>query len=356
MTSVDKKLRVLIVDDSATVRRFLSDLVNSTPDMAVVGEARDGQEAVAMAASLRPDVISMDIQMPVMDGLAATELLMQQQPLPIVIVSSRLERSEKAVDLAFLALQAGALAVLKTPPAASHPDYPAARDQFLGTLRAMAAVSVVRRWQTRPIPPTGETLPRTAPPLVIAIGASAGGPMALHTILGALPADFPIPIAVVQHMAEGFIEGLVRWLDSSSRLRVRLAEPGQFLQPGEVTVASSAGHLALRRVGDRARAYVDAERGSTPYQPSVDRLFASIAEGFGPRAVGILLTGMGDDGARGLLQMRQRGARTIAQDEESCLVYGMPRAAVELGAAEQVLPLKAIAPTLLALAQTVQPR
>jgi len=347
---MDRKLRVLIVDDSATVRRFLSDLVNSTPDMEVVGEARDGGEAVALARQLRPDIISMDIQMPGMDGLAATELLMQQQPLPIVIVSSRLERNE-TVDLAFLALQAGALAVLKTPPAASHPAYPAARDQFLGTLRAMAAVSVVRRWKTRPLPTPEETLPRAAPPLVIAIGASAGGPMALHSILGALPADFPVPIAVVQHMAEGFTEGLVRWLDSSSPLRVRLAEEGQIIRPGEVAVAGNAGHLLLRRAGDRVRVHVEAERGPTPYQPSVDRLFASAAASFGSRAVGILLTGMGEDGARGLLEMRRQGARTIAQDEHTCLVYGMPRAAVDLDAAEHILPLKAIASVLLELAR-----
>ncbi len=352
---MDRKLRVLIVDDSPTVRRYLSGLVNSTPDMMVVGEARDGREAVALAARLRPDIISMDIRMPGMDGLAATELLMQQQPLPIVIVSSHLEGNE-TVDLAFLALQAGALAVLKTPPAASHPDHAAARDQFLGTLRAMAAVSVVRRWQARPLPPISETLPHPAIPRVIAIGASAGGPIALHTILSALPADFPIPIAVVQHMAEGFIEGLVRWLDGSSPLRVRQAEEGQILQPGEVTVAGSATHLVLRRAGDRARVHLEVERGSTPYQPSVDRLFVSVAEHFGAQAVGILLTGMGEDGARGLLQMRQQGARTIAQDEESCLVYGMPRAAVTLGAAEQILPLKAIAPVLLELARTVRSR
>ncbi len=346
-------LRVLIVDDSLTVRRFLASLIAEAPDMTVVGEARDGEEAIRLAARLRPDIISMDIQMPRLDGLAATQRLMQENPVPIVIVSSRLtRRHDEEVDLAFLALQAGALAVLETPPNHRHADFPAQRDHFLSTLRAMAGVSVVRRWgKTGPLPTRLVTPPSALaleePPQVIAIGASAGGPVALYKILGALPADFSVPIAVVQHMAEGFVEGMVRWLNGGTPLHVTQAQHGQIVRGGQVVVAGSGAHLTLRRVGNEVRVALTADRGDNPYLPSVDVLFASVAENFGAQAMGVLLTGMGADGAQGLLAMRELGARTIVQDQRSCLVYGMPGAAVSLGAAEQVVPLEQIAATIL---------
>ncbi|GAB4572171.1 MAG: chemotaxis protein CheB [Anaerolineae bacterium] len=348
-----KKIRVLVADDSATVRYFLSGLINATPDMEVVGEASNGEEAFALAVQLKPDVISMDINMPRLDGLTATQMLMQEHPCPIVIVSSRIERSE--VDLAFMALQAGALAVLMTPPGHTHPQFAARRDQFLNTLRAMSAVSVVRRWKTGPF-----DLPLTTPaseedtPLVIVMGASAGGPMALHQILGSLPGDFPVPIAIVQHMAEGFIEGMVRWLNSEVALQVITAGHGQILRPGEVAIADSGAHLLLRRSPEGVQVVLDTTRDSNPYFPSVDRLFASAAEAFGRQAVGVLLTGMGEDGAQGLLKLRQSGAHTIIQDRSTCLVYGMPGAAAELGAGEQILPLKHIAPALIELARAAE--
>ncbi len=346
----DRKIRVLVVDDSATVRYFLSGLINATPDMTVVGEAADGLQALEAAARLRPDVISMDIRMPRLDGLSATRQLMEDDPRPIVIVSSRLERSE--VDLAFMALQAGALAVLSTPPGPPNPAFAASRDQYLTTLRAMAGVSVVRRWKTRPlefhgIPLNGDA----AAPLVIVIGASAGGPVALHRLLGDLPADFPVPIAIVQHMAEGFMDGMARWLDAETALHIRVAEDGQLLLPGQVVLAESGAHLLVRRAPEGVRLALDATPTDSPYQPAVNRLFASAAEAFGRQAIGVLLTGMGEDGAQGLLRLRGAGGRTIAQDEASCLVYGMPGAAVALGAAEQILPLKHIGPALIDLAQ-----
>ncbi len=347
-----KSLRVLIVDDSLTVRRFLASLIAEAPDMTVIGEARDGAEAIQQAARLQPDIISMDIQMPRLDGLAATQHLMQANPVPIVIVSGRLTKAHRdEADLAFLALQAGALAVLETPPNHGHPDFLAQRDHFLNTLRAMAGVSVVRRWgQIDPLAVEEEVavdVELETPPQVIVIGASAGGPVALYQFLGALPADFPVPIAIVQHMAEGFIEGMVRWLDGGTPLRVMQAEQGQVVRPGGVIVAGSGAHLTLRRVGQEVRVVLQADRAGNPYQPSVDVLFASVARHFGPRALGVLLTGMGADGAEGLLAMRERGARTIAQDQASCLVFGMPGEAVSLGAAEQVVPLKQIAASVL---------
>ena len=342
-------IRVLIVDDSATVRYFLKGLLSEAPDMVVVGEASDGYEALRMAERLRPDIISMDIRMPGLDGLSATRQIMEEHPCPIVIVSSRLEQSE--VDLVFLALQAGALAVLNTPRPHTHPEFASSRSQFISTLRAMAGVSVVRRWKSKPLDVPLEALSEDgAQPLVIVIGASAGGPMALHRLLGDLPADFPIPIAVVQHMATGFVEGLARWLDTITPLKVVLAEDGQVIQPGQVAVADNGAHMLLRRVGDQVRVQLDAAPDSSPYLPSVDRLFESAAEGFGRRAIGVLLTGMGEDGAQGMLKLRQMGAHTIVQDRASCLVFGMPGAAVELGAAEQMLSIKHIGPVLCRLA------
>jgi two-component system chemotaxis response regulator CheB len=346
-------LRVLIADDSPTIRRFLRSLIAEAPDLQVVGEAHDGQEALALAERLQPDIISMDILMPRLDGLAATEQIMHQHPRPIVIVSARIQGDE-AANLAFQALKAGALAVLQTPPARSHPEFAARRDQFRTTLRAMARVSVVRRWtQTTPSQAvTRRSVAQTDRPQIIAIGASAGGPVALQEILSALPGDFPVPIAVVQHMADGFIEGMVRWLNDSTPLDIMLAKQGQVLRPGTVTVAGSGAHLMLARSGSSVTVVLNAEPDEGPYQPSVDRLFESAAQ-FGPQAVGLLLTGMGSDGAAGLLAMRRKGARTLVQDERSCVVYGMPGAAVALDAAEQIVPLSFIASTLLDLTQSV---
>jgi two-component system chemotaxis response regulator CheB len=351
---MSEPLRILVVDDSPTVRYYLRSLIEEAPDMTVVGEARDGQEAIALATRLKPDIISMDIQMPRLDGLAATRQLMQENPLPIVIVSGRLYHNE-AVDLVFHALQAGALAALETPPSRQHADFVSHRNRFLHTLRAMAGVSVVRRWQTKPTPPW-----QTAPPpepvsdlQVIVMGASAGGPVALYHILGSLPGDFPVPIAIVQHMADGFIEGLIRWLDTGTDLRVMQARQHQIVRPGEVVIAGGGAHLLLDRVGKQIRVNLEVPDDPCTYLPSVNRLFEATAETFGARALGVLLTGMGDDGAHGLLTMRQAGARTMVQNRETCLVFGMPGAAVSLQAAEQIVSLKHIAPTLIDLVKPI---
>ncbi|MBN1964873.1 MAG: chemotaxis-specific protein-glutamate methyltransferase CheB [Anaerolineae bacterium] len=350
-------LRVLIADDSATVRHFLASLIADTPDMTVVGEAKDGEEAILLAQRLHPDIISMDISMPRLDGLAATRYLMQHLPLPIVIVSAQLDKRED-VDLAFMALQAGALAVLDTPPGYQHAEFQTRRLHFLTTLRAMAGVTVVRRWfDTDPLTADSRGTVELTPlpgalPGVVAIGASAGGPMALHKVLNRLPSDFPVPVAIVQHMADGFVDGLIRWLDGCTPLAVTQAEQGQLVRAGQVVVAGGGAHLTLRRAaGGGARVVLDYEFGSSPYLPSVDALFTSVATHFGPRAVGVLLTGMGADGADGLLKMREAGAHTIAQDEATCLVYGMPGAAVARGAAMDVLPITQIVPALLELVQ-----
>lgn len=353
------EIRVLIAEDSPTVRRHLATMINETPGMRVVGEACDGKEAIALALELKPDVISMDIRMPLLDGLEATRRIMSRQPTPVVVVSGLLESE---VDLSFQALQAGALAVVEKPPDRHDPAFAAKQRQLVTMLAAMARVGVVRRWENDPghnavTQLTQEMLPsrraasrpRVAPE-VIAIGASAGGPSALSVILRDLPANFSVPIVVVQHMPDEFVAGLARWLHKATPLRVVVATDHLVLQPGVVHLGPGSAHLTVTRQPDgQLAARLLSDRGPYRYQPSVDVLFESVAQACGSRAVGLVLTGMGDDGAAGLLAMRQAGALTLAQDEASCTVYGMPGAAVARGAVERVLALSNLASTLLSL-------
>ncbi len=354
MTAGD--IRVLIAEDSPTVRRHLTGMINETPGMRVVGEARDGEEAIILALELKPDVISMDIRMPLLDGLEATRRIMSRQPTPVVVVSGLLERD---VDLSFQALQAGALAVVEKPPDRQDPAFAAKHRQLVTTLAAMARVGVVRRWENDPgrnavtqeAPrPRRATNRLRVVPEVIAIGASAGGPGALSAIFRDLPGDFPVPIVVVQHMPDEFVAGLARWLHKATPLRVVVAADNLVLEPGVVHLGPGSTHLTVVRQPDgRLAARLLPTRGAHRYQPSVDVLFESVAQVCGRSAVGVVLTGMGDDGAAGLLAMRQAGAVTLAQDEASCTVYGMPGAAVARGAVEHVLGLSNLATTLLSL-------
>jgi two-component system chemotaxis response regulator CheB len=349
MLMADHYIRVLLAEDSPTARHHLANMINQTPGMRVIGEARDGAEAQALAEELRPDVISMDIRMPRIDGLEATRQIMARCPTPIVVVSALLDAD---IDLAFRALQAGALAVVEKPPARHDPSFPDKQRQLVTTLAAMAGVHVVRRWDNAPgrNSETSElTTPATVKPALIAIGASAGGPSALSTLLKGLPADLPIPVVVVQHMLDEFIPGLARWLSDGSPLPVRVASDGLVLEPGIAYLSPGTAHLTIGRRGNALVTTLVHEQGQYRYRPSVDVLFESVAQVCGPAGIGILLTGMGDDGAAGLLAMRENGARTLAQDKASCTVFGMPAAAIELGAAEQVVPLGRLSRVLLKL-------
>jgi two-component system chemotaxis response regulator CheB len=348
----DSPIRVLIAEDSPTVRRYLVLLVNETPGLTVVGEARDGEEAVMLTGELKPDVISMDIRMPGMDGLEATRRIMSRVPTPVVIVSGVLDRD---VDLSFQAVQAGALAVVEKPPDRRDPLFEERQRQMVTTLAAMARVRVVRRWENLPsvLDAAGSVVGNRVPtgrlrlrPEVIAIGASAGGPSALRLLLRDLPAAFPAPIVIAQHMPDEFVAGLARWLNKTTALGVRVAVHNLVLEPGMVYLATGSAHLAVVRHGSRLAAQLIGDQGLHRHQPSVDVLFDSVARVCGSAAVGIVLTGMGDDGAAGLLAMRQAGALTLAQDEDSSTVFGMPRAAVAKGAVEHTLALSNLATTL----------
>ena len=348
-------IRVLLADDSATSRNHLAQMIADAPSLQLVGEARDGEEAVLMVEALLPDVVSMDIRMPRMDGLEATRQIMARRPTPTVVVSALIDED---VDLSFRAMEAGALAVLRKPPGEQAPEHSQLRRQFINTLTAMAGVSVVRRWgDTGPLPDHPQanhhktTLSdnvgtrfiasasdsHTAAPELIAIGASAGGPSALCTLLGALPSSFVSPIVIVQHMPDEFVPGLARWLGKHTELLVGMAEDGQIMQAGHVYLAPGGAHLAVTRRATRLVLKLNPDTAGYRYHPSIDVLLTSVTEVCGTKGVGIILTGMGDDGAAGLLSLRQAGGRTFAQSEASCTVFGMPGAAAVRGAVEQML-------------------
>ncbi|MBI3024447.1 MAG: chemotaxis-specific protein-glutamate methyltransferase CheB [Candidatus Tectomicrobia bacterium] len=333
-------IRALVAEDSAVTREYLVYLLGQDPGLEVVGAARDGQEALEEARRLRPDVILMDVHMPRMNGYEATRRIMEEVPTPIVIVSASLNKNE--MGMTFEALQAGALTVAEKPPGIGHPDHADMARRLVETVKSMAEVKVVRRWpkRERPAPP-----PRPAPPSprkirLIAIGASTGGPMALSEILGNLPEDLGVPVLVVQHIAAGFAPGLAEWLGKQTPLAVKLAEAEEAARPGVVHLAPDGWQMGVTKDLRIRLARVPSD-GS--FCPSVDHLLQSVAESHGGSAIGVLLTGMGRDGAQGLLRLRQAGGVCIAQDEESSVIFGMPGEAVRLGAAEFVLALEGIA-------------
>lgn len=345
-------IRVLIAEDSPTVRRHLVDLINEAEGLRVVAEARDGEEALRLAGEIRPDIISMDIRMPGIDGLEATRRIMNRYPTPVVIVSGLVERE---VDLSFQALQAGALAVVEKPPHRHDPTFAVKQRNLINTLNAMARVRVVRRWANEPGQNTVvQELPRVSlntgrlkiTPEIIAIGASAGGPGALSVLLRDLPAGFGVPVVITQHMPEEFTAGLARWLGKNAALPVQVASDNLVLEPGVVNLAPGTAHLAVERREGRLVARLVRQQGNYRHQPAVDVLFESVAATCGAAGVGVILTGMGDDGAAGLLAIREAGGLTFAQDEASSTVFGMPGAAIARGAVEHVLALSNLAITL----------
>jgi two-component system chemotaxis response regulator CheB len=330
-------IRVLIAEDSAVAREYLAHLLGADPELEVVGSAPDGGRAVELAERLRPDVIVMDVHMPVLDGFDATRQIMERAPAPIVMATASGSRFE--TRSAFQALEAGALVLLEKPLGPFDPDAVAAAAEFVRTVKLMAEVKVVRRWPARARNGHAAAPPRRAAGAV-AIGASTGGPQVLA---GILAEPLPVPVLLVQHIAEGFIEGFGEWLAAHTPMPVALAQSGAPLEAGIVYLARGGGHLGVTPEG---RVAVSHEGPVDGFRPSITRLFESVADVYGPTAVGVLLTGMGRDGARGLRRLRDAGGLTIAQDEASSVVYGMPAEAVRLGAADSVLAPGAIAGVL----------
>lgn len=349
------KLRVLVVEDSLTIRKHLCEVLAEDPNIEIVGEAEDGKRAIELCQTLRPDVITMDMMMPLMTGLSATEYIMAHCPTPILIVSSSTNRGElyKTYD----ALAAGAVDVLDKP-FGDEPDS-VWESKLISTVKLVARIRVITHprarmasYQRSAILPIGsmttDGVRRACQ--VIAIGASTGGPGAIVDILRALPADFKLPILLVLHIGEPFGEAFADWLDGQSERRVIFAKDGMEVASlsGRVAMAPPNWHMVVQ--GGRLRLTQDAERHSC--RPSVDVLFDSLAREYGAAAIACLLTGMGRDGAAGMLAMHRAGSYTIAQDEASCVVYGMPREAVNLGAVDRSIPLAEIGRALSALVAT----
>jgi two-component system chemotaxis response regulator CheB len=344
------KIKVLVADDSQVTRMLLVQLLSSDPGIQVIGVVNDGQAALDFldASSNRPDVVLMDIHMPRLDGFEATRRIMETRPLPVVICTATADPQELAVT--FRAMEAGAVACV-AKPVGLGPDFEPRLRNLLQTVRLMSEVKVVRRWsRPRALPAvshaSGLTNLRVAPDIrLIGIGASTGGPPVLQTILSGLPKDFPVPLLIVQHIAPGFLPGMVDWLSQTTGLRVHIAAHGATPLPGHAYVAPDDFHLAADAHG---RMMLAREEPESALRPAVSYLFRSLAKTCGATAVGVLLTGMGKDGAAELRLMREQGAFTIAQDRDSSVVHGMPGEAIELGAATQVLPADKIAGALIA--------
>jgi two-component system chemotaxis response regulator CheB len=351
------KIKVLIVDDSAVVRQALSEIIGAEKDLVVIGTAADPLIASDKIARERPDVITLDIEMPRMDGLTFLQKIMSQHPIPVVVCSSL---TEKGADTTLRALQYGAVEIINKPKVGARQFFDESRIQVCDAIRAASRARLRRiSDMSRPIEPkltADAILSRTSVPQalqttqkLVVIGASTGGTQALQALLEALPHDAP-GIVIVQHMPEHFTAAFARRLDSICRVTVKEAEENDTVIQGRVLIAPGNRHVLLKRSG--ARYFVSLKEGPlvSRHRPSVDVLFRSAARYAGSNALGMIMTGMGDDGAKGLLEMRQAGAVTIAQNEETCVVYGMPQEAVKLGAVDRILPLGKFAEEVLRFA------
>ncbi|HEX9023669.1 MAG TPA: chemotaxis-specific protein-glutamate methyltransferase CheB [Geobacteraceae bacterium] len=340
-------IKVLVVDDSPVVREFLTQILESDPGIRVIATACNGEEAVRTVAEKSPDVVTMDVHMPGMDGYEATRIIMETKPVPIIAVSGNFDPGE--VAMTFHALEAGAVAIVARPAAMGHPDHEKTAGELIRYVKAMSQVRPIRRWpkavrgETAACTPDAASLGKAPRIRLVAIGASTGGPFTIQRILAALPRDFPLPLLVVQHMARGFIAGFAKWLSQSTGIPVKVAAHGEPPRPGHAYVAPDGFNMGVDREG---RIELMEGTGGIGHCPSVSHLFRSVAEVYGKASVGILLTGMGKDGAAELLLMKERGAVTIAQDRASSVVYGMPGVAESLNAASFVLSPDSIAELL----------
>jgi two-component system chemotaxis response regulator CheB len=367
-----RPIRVVVVDDSALMRRFITDMLQRDPSIQVVGVASNGREAIEVVQRLRPDVVTMDVRMPVMDGLATTEHLMAYCPTPILVLTASLASYE--VDITFKMLGAGALEVVEKPQGGDARAIEHAARDLVRRVKILSRVKVVthlrgrRRtpgndhtfqpaFPTRRAPtqdtqaatPTNATIVSSISSIpdaplspIVVIGASTGGPRIINQIIAGLPQAFPAAVLVVQHIAEGFSEGMAEWLASAGALPVHIAREGSPIRAGEVLIAPDRRNLLVTRHGT-------VHLSDAPLliqRPSIDVTMQAVADVYGSRAVGVLLTGMGRDGAYGMRALYRRQAYTIAQDEASCAIFGMPRAAIQLGVVCEVLPPDAIAPRL----------
>jgi two-component system chemotaxis response regulator CheB len=347
---MSRRITVLCVDDSALIRQVMTEIINSQPDLQVVGVAADPLVARDMIKALNPDVLTLDVEMPRMDGLEFLEKLMRLRPMPVVMVSSLTERGS---EIAMRALELGAVDFVTKPRLGMRDGLLQYADEIGEKIRAAACARL------RAVPPRGTAAAPAAAAIeplrkpflstekLIVIGASTGGTEAIREVLQPLPADSPA-VLIAQHMPPGFTRSFAQRLDSLCRIHVKEAEHGERVLPGHAYIAPGGWHLALGRNGANYVAQLNQDEAVNRHRPSVDVLFDSVARNAGVNAVGVLLTGMGRDGAAGLARMRQAGAHTFAQDEATCIVFGMPREAIALRAVDEVRPLPEMARAVLA--------
>jgi two-component system chemotaxis response regulator CheB len=337
-TSGRGEIRVLVVDDSATVRQILTSLLESDSEIRVIGQAATGAEAVELTATLRPDLVTMDLMMPGMDGMEATKRIMARHPTPVLFLSAYFGAADGAYTRAD-ALAAGALDVMEKPALLPDWRWRNTSETLIHKVKSLSKVPVIahihgaRRLLALENPHADAFAGPAAD--VVAIGASSGGPRVIEELLSALPSTFALGVIVVQHMTDGFTASLLRWLQERCALPIKVADEGDAILPRRVLFTPEAEHLVVQHGGRVHLSNADPVNG---HRPSVDVTFKSVAKVYGARSAGILLTGMGNDGAEGLLAIRQAGGVTLVQNEETCAVFGMPRAAIEAGAAQQVLP------------------
>jgi len=355
------KIRVLVVDDSALIRNLMKEIIDRTDDMETVGVASDPLIARELIRTLDPDVITLDIEMPKMDGLDFLARLMRLRPMPVVMVSTLTERG---ADATFRALELGAVDFVAKPTLGITQGMSECAGEIREKIRAAASSRHVRRRDTRPVhedvravshaakpllpasPPARSSGPRTSgTEKIIAIGASTGGTEAIREVLSRLPADSPA-VVITQHMPPGFTKNFAVRLDSLCKIHVKEAEHGERVLPGHAYIAPGGRHLVLAKSGANYVVEISDAEPVNRHRPSVDVLFASVAANAGANAIGVMLTGMGKDGAAAMLELRNKGAHTIAQDESSCVVFGMPREAIAIGAVDETIGLSHIAERL----------
>jgi two-component system, chemotaxis family, protein-glutamate methylesterase/glutaminase len=341
------KVRVMVVDDSAVMRKLISNLLARDDEIEVIATAIDGDFALSKIEQLRPDVVTLDLEMPRMDGLTTLEHIVTKHRLPVVMLSSFTERGAAST---MKALEMGAVDFVCKPKVASQIGGLA--DELISKVKAAARsdVAALNLRLGNPVGKKAKAQPPAALPVnaqILAIGASSGGPHALRFMLPRLPADFAAPIVIVQHLPEAFTTMLARWLDEMCAIEVREAMTGELALPGRAYIAPAKAHMKVKKITNGAEIQLEPGTPVNGHMPSVDVLFRSVAESFGAAALAVIMTGMGSDGAAGLGEIRKSGGHTIAQDEASCSVFGMPRVAIQRGCAKQVLALTDIAPHLI---------
>jgi two-component system chemotaxis response regulator CheB len=340
-------INVVVIDDSAFMRKSISLMLESDPGIKVVATARDGQDGINKIREFRPDIVTLDIEMPVMDGLSALRIIMKEIPLPVIMISSLTsEGTQATLD----ALNLGAVDFIPKELSYVSVDIKKIREELISKVKAIVRSRPPRlRLVGAPLRPLDPGQSRWGIPVgagnelkAVVLAVSTGGPYALLQTIPKLPVDFPLGIAVVQHMPPRFTKSLAERLDSLSSLNVKEAEDGDILKPGVVLLAPGGRHLTFRRRGGCVAATIGSEPANSVYKPCADVMMTSAVEAFNGPLLGIIMTGMGKDGLEGLRRIKQKGGFVIAQDEDSCVVYGMPRAAVEAGVADAVLPLAEI--------------